>query len=277
MEVLRDVPIRLTVNGEARQAVVAARTLLVDLLRRSFDLTGTKVGCDSGVCGSCTVLVDGVAVKSCTVLAAQADGAQVVTVEGLGSGGRLDLLQEAFQEAHAVQCGFCTPGMLMALTGLLRGCAAPAEAEVRRALDGTLCRCTGYQNVVRAVERAVGRARSPVRMIADSPSKRFYERHVEALLAKDVDRLVAGSYHADARLVSARAVVTGHDALREHFRELLSWMTFERVESTDAFVETGDTVMWEATVPSNVGRVRVFDAFVLDEGKARYHFTGVKD
>jgi carbon-monoxide dehydrogenase small subunit len=276
METLRQIAIGLTVNGEARRAVVEPRTVLVDLIRHGLGLTGTKVGCDSGVCGACTVLLDGVAVKSCTVLAAQADGAEVTTVESLSPAGTLSALQEEFRQAHAVQCGFCTPGMLMAVTGLLQKTPEPAEAAIRRALDGNLCRCTGYQNVVRAVERAVVKSRSPIHMVADTPGKRFYERQVASLLAKDVDALVDGNYHRDAQLTSEDLVVKGHDALREHFREFSTWVTIKSVDSTDKFVESENTVMFEATVSSNMGRIRVFDAFVLDGGKARYHFTGMR-
>ena len=276
MEALREIPIGLTVNGEARSAVVEPRTVLADLIRNSFGLTGTKVGCDSGMCGSCTVLMNGTAVKSCSILAAQADGADVATVESLASDGRLDDLQEGFRECHGVQCGFCTPGMLMAVTGLLKKCPAPGEPEIRQALEGNLCRCTGYQNVVRAVQHTLSKTQSPIKMIADTPGKQFYQRQVEALLARDVDALVDANYHNDAQLMSPDFLVRGHDALREHFREFLNWMVIKSVDSTDKFMESGDTVMFEATVTSNMGQVRVFDAFVLDAGKARYHFTGVK-
>jgi carbon-monoxide dehydrogenase small subunit len=272
----QEISIDLTVNGEARHAAVTPRTVLIDLIRDRFGLTGTKVGCDSGTCGTCTVLLDGADVKSCTVLAAQADGADVVTVEALGESDHLGALQEAFHQVHGLQCGFCTPGMLMAITGLLRTNPAPSEAEIRQALDGNLCRCTGYQNVVDAVRRAVCTRGSPIKMIADTPGKRFYQRQVEALLARDVDSLVDRNYHPDARLNTGDLVLRGHDAIREHFREFLSWMTIKEVASTDKFMESDDTVMFEATVTSNLGRVRVYDAFVLDDGKARYHFTGVK-
>src|SRR2546423_8617066 len=149
----RDISIDLTVNGEARHAAVDPRTVLTDLIRDRFGLTGTKVGCDSGTCGTCTVLLDGADVKSCTVLAAQADGADVVTVEALGETDHLGALQEAFHQAHGLQCGFCTPGMLMAITGLLRTDPAPSEAEIRRALDRHLCPCTRYPNAGDAVRR----------------------------------------------------------------------------------------------------------------------------
>ncbi len=143
--------ISLTVNGRAEEADVEPRLLLVHLLRDRLGLTGTNVGCDSTSCGACTVLLDGESVKSCTVLAAQADGAEVTTIEGLSVDGALTPLQAAFQKHHALQCGYCTPGMVMAATSLLRENPRPTEAEVRRGLEGNLCRCTGYQGIVDAV------------------------------------------------------------------------------------------------------------------------------
>jgi len=128
--------------------------LLVDFLRETLGLTGTKIGCDTGQCGTCTVLLDGRSVKSCTMLAVQADGAEVTTIEGLSQEGQLHALQEGFWEMHGVQCGFCTPGMVMALTDLLRHNAHPSERAIRDWLEGNLCRCTGYHNIVRAVQYA---------------------------------------------------------------------------------------------------------------------------
>jgi len=128
--------------------------LLVDFLRETLGLTGTKIGCDTGQCGTCTVLLDGRSVKSCTMLAVQADGAEVTTIEGLSQDGQLHALQEGFWEMHGVQCGFCTPGMVMALTDLLRHNAHPSERAIRDWLEGNLCRCTGYHNIVRAVQYA---------------------------------------------------------------------------------------------------------------------------
>ncbi len=155
MPAVREVPVSLTVNGAHREAVVTARTLLVHLLRDHFGLTGTHVGCDTTQCGACTVALDGVAVKSCTVLAAQADGCAVTTIEGLGhSGGPLHPVQQAFQDEHALQCGYCTPGMVMAVRQLLEDHPSPTEDQVRHALDGNICRCTGYQNIVAAAIRA---------------------------------------------------------------------------------------------------------------------------
>jgi carbon-monoxide dehydrogenase small subunit len=148
--------IRVTINGEVRQADVEARTLLVYFLRETIGLTGTNVGCDTSSCGSCTVFLDGESVKSCTLLAAQADGRDVTTIEGMAPDGVLHPIQEAFRRNHGLQCGFCTPGMVMAAASYLRENPHPTEAEVREALEGNLCRCTGYHNIVRAVLDAAG-------------------------------------------------------------------------------------------------------------------------
>jgi carbon-monoxide dehydrogenase small subunit len=139
------------VNGELRQHAVEPRTLLVHYLRDSVGLTGTNIGCDTSSCGACTVLVGGESVKSCTMLAAQADGADVTTIEGLADGGRMHPMQEAFRENHGLQCGYCTPGMVMAAVSFLAEHPDPTEAEVREGLEGNLCRCTGYHNIVEAV------------------------------------------------------------------------------------------------------------------------------
>jgi carbon-monoxide dehydrogenase small subunit len=143
--------VRLQVNGEDHEVEVEARLLLVHLLRDKLGLTGTHVGCDTSNCGACTVHLDGQAVKSCTVLAVQADGAQVTTIEGIGHPDALHPMQSAFWESHGLQCGYCTPGMIMAATDLLRRNPDPSEDEVREALEGNLCRCTGYHNIVKAV------------------------------------------------------------------------------------------------------------------------------
>jgi carbon-monoxide dehydrogenase small subunit len=146
------VKVTVTVNGEPVTADVEDRTLLVHYVRDVAGLTATNIGCDTTSCGACTVLLDGESVKSCTILAAQADGGEVVTVEGLaGAGGELHPMQSAFRAEHGLQCGFCTPGMVMAAISLLRENPAPAEAQVRAGLEGNLCRCTGYHNIVRAV------------------------------------------------------------------------------------------------------------------------------
>ena len=148
--------VSLTVNGEARTIDVEPRRLLVHAIREDLGLTGTHVGCDTSNCGACTVHLDGQAVKSCTILAVQADGAELTTIEGLGSNGALHPVQEAFWEHHGLQCGYCTPGMIMASADLLNRNPNPTEAEVRHALEGNLCRCTGYHNIVKAVLSAAG-------------------------------------------------------------------------------------------------------------------------
>jgi carbon-monoxide dehydrogenase small subunit len=149
--------VAVEVNGLTRDHDVDPRTLLVDYLREACGLTGTKVGCDTSSCGACTVLVDGESVKSCTVFAAQVDGASITTIEGLaGTGGELHPVQAAFMECHGLQCGFCTAGMVMAVVSLLREVPNPTEDDVRLGLEGNLCRCTGYHNIVRAVLAAAG-------------------------------------------------------------------------------------------------------------------------
>ena len=148
--------ITVTVNGEAREADVEPRLLLVHLLRDSFGLTGTHVGCDTSNCGACTVHVDGRSAKSCTMLAVQADGAEVTTIEGLASGADLHPLQQAFWDQHGLQCGFCTPGMIMQAAWLLEQNPEPSEGEIREGISGNLCRCTGYVNIVKAIQQAAG-------------------------------------------------------------------------------------------------------------------------
>jgi aerobic carbon-monoxide dehydrogenase small subunit len=148
--------VSVTVNGEPREADVEPRTLLVYLLRETLGLTGTNVGCDTSTCGSCTVLLDGESVKSCTLLAAQADGRQITTIEGLAVNGELHPLQEAFHRNHGLQCGYCTPGMILAAKSLLDEHPNPTEEEVREGLEGNLCRCTGYQNIVTSILDAAG-------------------------------------------------------------------------------------------------------------------------
>jgi carbon-monoxide dehydrogenase small subunit len=143
--------VALEVNGEPREADVEARRLLVQLIREDFNLTGTHVGCDTSQCGACTVHVDGKAVKSCTMLAAQADGTSVTTIEGLSNGVDLHPLQQGFWEKHGLQCGFCTPGMIMAAADLLTHNSDPSDAEIRHAIEGNFCRCTGYQQIIEAV------------------------------------------------------------------------------------------------------------------------------
>jgi carbon-monoxide dehydrogenase small subunit len=153
------VRVEVTVNGERHESDVEPRLLLVHYLRDTLGLTGTHVGCDTSNCGACTVHLNGEAVKSCTVLAAQADGSEVTTVEGIGKEDALHPLQEAFWAEHGLQCGYCTPGMIMAAADLLARTPDPSEHEIREALAGNLCRCTGYQNIVKAVQSAAGQTR----------------------------------------------------------------------------------------------------------------------
>jgi len=146
--------VSITVNGKARKANVEPRVLLAHFLRDQLNLTGTHIGCDTSQCGACTVLVDGRSVKSCTVFAVQADGSQVTTVEGLARDGRLHPLQEGFWEEHGLQCGYCTPGMIMSAVNLLNEHPQPTEQQIREGISGNFCRCTGYQHIVNAVQHA---------------------------------------------------------------------------------------------------------------------------
>jgi carbon-monoxide dehydrogenase small subunit len=148
------VPVSITVNGVEHLHDVEPRYLLVDFIRETLELKGTHIGCDTSQCGACTVLMDGHAVKSCTVLAVQANGSQVTTIEGLALNGQLHPLQNAFWEKHGLQCGYCTPGMILAASDLLNQNPNPSESEIRHGLEGNLCRCTGYQNIVAAVKDA---------------------------------------------------------------------------------------------------------------------------
>src|SRR6266568_7375019 len=147
------VSLLFTVNGKVATADVDSRTLLVDFIRNNLTLTGTHVGCDTGQCGACTVLIDGNAVKACTILAAQAEGAKITTIEGLATDGALHPMQAAFKECHGLQCGFCTPGMVMSALDLVMRYPGASEETIRAELDGNLCRCTGYQNIVMAVQQ----------------------------------------------------------------------------------------------------------------------------
>ena len=164
----KTVPVRLNVNGVEHHLEVEPRLLLVHAIRDNLGLTGTHVGCDTSNCGACTIHMDGRTVKSCTLFAVQADGAELTTIEGLGDGDDLHPLQEAFWNDHALQCGFCTPGMIMSATALLSENPDPTEDEVRHALDGNLCRCTGYHNIVKAVLDA---AKGKGATIATEPSE----------------------------------------------------------------------------------------------------------
>ena len=148
--------VEVTVNGSTRSADVEPRTLLVHFLREDLGLTGTNVGCDTSSCGVCTIHIDGESVKSCTMLAVQARGAEITTIEGLATNGELHPMQAAFMECHGLQCGYCTPGMVMAATSLLKENPSPTETEIREGLEGNLCRCTGYHNIIKSVQTAAG-------------------------------------------------------------------------------------------------------------------------
>lgn len=150
--------ISMTVNGTVRQGDVDPRTLLVHFLRESLDLTGTKIGCDTSQCGACTVHLDGKALKSCTLLAVQADGADVTTIEGLAIDGEHHPMQTSFWENHGLQCGYCTPGMIMAAAAFVNDCPGASEEEIRHSLEGNICRCTGYHNIVKAVKQVADAA-----------------------------------------------------------------------------------------------------------------------
>ncbi len=146
--------VSMTVNGKECSGEVEARMLLVDFLRDRLGLTGTNIGCDTSQCGACTIMMDGESVKSCTTFAVQADGSEITTIEGLATNGNLHPLQQAFWDEHGLQCGFCTPGMIMAGVGILKDNANPSEEEIRHGLEGNICRCTGYQNIVKAIQSA---------------------------------------------------------------------------------------------------------------------------
>jgi aerobic carbon-monoxide dehydrogenase small subunit len=148
--------VKVTVNGETYERDVEPRKLLIHFLRDDLDLTGSHIGCDTGNCGACSVIVDGVLLKSCMMLAVQADGAKIETVEGLAQDGELNGLQQAFSDYHGLQCGYCTPGMLMSATALLRSNPHPNDDEIRKAIQGNICRCTGYVNIVEAIKAAAG-------------------------------------------------------------------------------------------------------------------------
>jgi carbon-monoxide dehydrogenase small subunit len=164
--------ITVTVNGEKKSAEVEPRLLLVHFLRETLRLTGTHIGCDTTHCGACTVLLEGVPVKSCTMLAVQADGQQVTTVESLAAGGTLHPIQAAFKQEHGLQCGFCTPGMMMTSVALLKDKQDPTDDEIRWALSGNICRCTGYMNIVKAVKSAAAQMRAAAAVPAETAAAR---------------------------------------------------------------------------------------------------------
>jgi aerobic carbon-monoxide dehydrogenase small subunit len=158
-ETIQNVHVRMTVNGQERSGDVEPRTLLVQFLRENLGLTGTHIGCDTSQCGACVVSVDGKTTKSCTLLAVQAEGSEIQTIEGLAQDGVYHPMQEGFWEEHGLQCGYCTPGMIMSSIALLKRNPDPTEAEIRHELEGNICRCTGYENIVRSVQHAAGKMR----------------------------------------------------------------------------------------------------------------------
>lgn len=154
--------ITIKVNGKSHTASVEGRTLLVNFLRENLHLTGTHIGCDTSSCGACTILVDGEAVKSCTLLAVQADGSEITTIEGMANNGTLHPLQEGFNEKHGLQCGFCTPGMIMTAADFLKSNPSPTDTQIREALEGNFCRCTGYHNIVKSIQYAAEKMKTEV-------------------------------------------------------------------------------------------------------------------
>ncbi len=170
VEPLATVKVSLQVNGKTETAEVEARLLLVHFIRENLDLTGTHIGCDTSNCGACTVLLDGQAIKSCTLLTVQADGCEVETVEGLEQNGQLHPLQEGFFQEHGLQCGFCTPGMLLSAKALLAASPNPTEEEIRRGISGNLCRCTGYVNIVKAIQYGAAALRGETPVSTQEPS-----------------------------------------------------------------------------------------------------------
>ena len=170
------VSVSLTVNGEAVSADVEPRTLLVQMLREQLGLTGTHVGCDTSQCGACVVHVDGESVKACTLLAVQAEGAEVKTIEGVADGDTLHPMQQAFHENHGLQCGFCTPGMIMSALDLVKNNPDPGEREIREWLEGNLCRCTGYHNIVKSIDAGAGRCAASARRIVPDANRRNPDR-----------------------------------------------------------------------------------------------------
>ncbi|NUQ04283.1 MAG: nuclear transport factor 2 family protein [Anaerolineae bacterium] len=268
--------VTFTVNHQSHTLDLEPRVLLVDVLRDHLHLTGVKIGCDTGQCGACVVLMDGVSVKSCALLGVQADGSSITTIEGVSEKGTMNPLQTAFQAAHAVQCGFCTPGMIMSLTDLLARSAQPSEAEIRAWLAGNLCRCTGYENVVRAVNAALQVAGSPAHLVTETPLRKFYDSHLRAMLAGDVDALVDAHYSADAVLTTFEGVISGRDALKTYFRDYLSVHTDLVIAATERFVEFGDSIYTETVVRSARGVTHAYNAFVVQDGRVTHQFAGVK-
>ena len=195
--------VSVTVNGEQREADVEARTLLVYFLRETLGLTGTNVGCDTSTCGSCTVMVDGESVKSCTMLTAQADGRAVTTIEAMADGDTLHPMQEAFHRNHGLQCGYCTPGMVMAAASYLKENPAPTEEEVRESIEGNLCRCTGYQNIVKSILDAAGSMSGAKRLREERRWSQPRRSSASAVLRKEDGDLLTGQARLHRQLHDA--------------------------------------------------------------------------
>lgn len=267
--------IQLTINRAQHELDVEPRLLLVDALRDHVDLTSPKVGCDTGQCGACVVLLDGVSIKSCALLAVQADGATLSTLEGVSEPGTMNPLQTAFGAEHAVQCGFCTSGMIMGLTDMLARNRAPDDAEIRAWLSGHLCRCTGYENVVRAVHTAVQIGDSPSHLIVDSPFRALYDGLLRSMAAGDAEALVTDHFHDDAVLTTFEGIHEGRDALVAFFRGYLADRG-ERIVATERFVERGDAFYTETLLRSPTGARHAYNAYVIRDGKITHQFAGVK-
>jgi carbon-monoxide dehydrogenase small subunit len=266
--------ISLTVNQQPQQLEVDPRLLLVDVLRDQLGLTSAKVGCDTGQCGACVVLMDGVSVKSCALLGVQADGRELTTLEGLSPAGSVNPLQAAFQAEHAVQCGFCTPGMIMGLTDLLSRQGQPTEQEIRRWLNGNLCRCTGYENVVRAVQTAVKVAQSPTHQLPNTPLRQFYDDLLRALEQGDAEALVDTFYHPNAVLTTFEGIHTGREALVAFFRQALYQPT--DLMATERFVELTDSFYVESLMRTLTSTQHTYNSFVVRDGRISHQFAGVK-
>lgn len=266
--------ISITVNQQPQNLDVDPRLLLVDLLRDRLGLTSAKVGCDTGQCGACVVLLDGVSIKSCALLGVQADGREVTTLEGLSPPGILNPLQAAFQADHAVQCGFCTPGMIMGLTDLLARKALPSDADVRQWLAGNLCRCTGYENVVRAVQTAVLAAQSPAHQIPNTPLRRFYDDLLRAFGRGDAEVLVDTFYQPDAILTTFEGIHSGRSELVAFFRQ--AFHQNANLLATERFVELTDSFYVESVMRTTTGTQHTYNSFVVRNGRISHQFAGVK-
>lgn len=268
--------IQLTINRAPHELEVEPRLLLVDALRDHVDLTSPKVGCDTGQCGACVVLLDGVSIKSCAMLAVQADGATVNTLEGVSEPGSMNPLQTAFGAEHAVQCGFCTSGMIMGLTDMLARNRAPDDDEIRAWLSGHLCRCTGYENVVRAVHTALQIGDSPSHLIVDTPMRALYDGLLRSMAQGDAEALVAGHFHDDAVLTTFEGIHAGRDALIAFFRRYLADDGDLSLVATERFVERGDAFYTESLLRSPAGALHAYNAYVVRDGKITHQFAGVK-